>query len=288
MTLHSTWMPWQVVERIKQYRLLGRMSFLAAPFFRLYMKLLKWGLDSIQISTAKKDSLLKKVLLEEYRFDPQRVFEIPHPCASVDEREDQQLAARALKLEGNRIILLFGFVRAGKGYETAFRAIASLKEEFPDIMLLIAGRPQGFRGAEYLEELHEMAKDLEVTNNIRFDTRFIEDDEVPIYFAASSLLLIPYTESMGASGPIHNYAGYGVPIVASDAGFHNAESLDGNLFLFRSGDSVALAKKLTEVLDSPEAMSAVSQKQIEYARRENWSLAAKRTIRYYLRTLTMD
>jgi len=164
-------------------------------------------------------------------------------------------------------------------------AIAQVREQFPNIVLFIAGRPQGFRGNEYLEELHSLAKGLDVTDKVRFDTRFIPEDEVHIYFSASTLLLIPYTDSVGASGPIHSYAGYGVPILASDVGFHNRESLGGNLFLFKSGESESLARMLIDVLNQPSAMDDISRKQIQYARQEDWSLAARRTIQHYRKTL---
>jgi glycosyltransferase involved in cell wall biosynthesis len=286
ITLHSTWMPRQVEERVKQYRILGRLSVLAAPFFRLFMKLLDWGTNTIQLSTAREDSSLRKAFLREYRFNPNKVLEIPHPCMTLDERSDRQSAARGIGLEGKAIVLMFGFIRSGKGFETALKAVAQMRAQFPDVVLLIAGRPQGFRRGEYLEELKILANDLELKDNVRFDTRFIPEEEISTYFSASTLLLIPYTESVGASGPIYNYAGYGVPIVASDAGFHNKESLGGNLYLFKAGNSDSLSAKLKEVLEHPSALNEISRKQIQYARKENWKMAAKRTLHNYRKTIS--
>ncbi|MHA2021803.1 MAG: glycosyltransferase, partial [Candidatus Thorarchaeota archaeon] len=285
MTLHSTWLPWQVVERVKEYRVLSRLSFLAAPLFRFYMKILNWGTNTIQLSTARENSLLRKAFLKEYGYNPDKVLEIPHPCLALEEKTNQPLAAKSIGMEDKRVILMFGFIRSGKGFETALRAIPLLKEQFPEISFLIAGRPQGFRGGEYLKELQSLARELNITDNVRFDSRFIPDDEVSTYFSASTLLLIPYSQSVGASGSIHNYAGYGVPIVASDAGFHNRESLGGNLYLFKSRDSNSLAKTLIEILNEPSAMDDISRRQIQYAKQEDWSLAARRTIRHYRKTL---
>ncbi|MHA2302851.1 MAG: glycosyltransferase [Candidatus Thorarchaeota archaeon] len=285
MTLHSTWMPWQVVDRVRKYRIIGRLSILAAPVFRLFMKFLNWGTSTIQLSTVKESSLLRKAFLKEYGFSPDKVLEIPHPCMATEEKPDRQSAASSIGMEGKKVILTFGYIRSGKGIEIALRAIAQLKEKYPDIVLLVAGRPQGFRGDEYLKDLQSLAKDLDITNNVRFDIRFIPREEVPTYFSASTILLSPYTESVGASGPIHNYAGFGVPIVASDVGFHNRESLGGNLFLFKSGDPNSLVRTLTDVLIDPNALDEIIQRQIQYAKQETWSLAAKRTVRHYRKTL---
>ncbi|MFQ5885326.1 MAG: glycosyltransferase, partial [Thermoplasmata archaeon] len=68
-------------------------------------------------------------------------------------------------------------------------------------------------------------------------------------------------------------------------GYHNRESLGGNLFLFRAGNPADLSKKLIQVLSSPELAATVTKRQLEYARRENWSLAATRTLRNYEKTL---
>ncbi|MFW9799924.1 MAG: glycosyltransferase [Candidatus Thorarchaeota archaeon] len=285
VTLHSTWMPWQVKARIKKRRILGRFAFLASPLFRLYMWLFNKGTSTVQLSTVREDSMLKKQFLKTYRFDPEKVLEIPHPCSQADPTRTQKASADSMGLRGRRVILVFGFIRPGKGLDIAVRAMVQIKEALPDVVLLIAGRPQSIEGRRQLDEIHSLVLQLDLQTVVRFDTRFIPEEEVPGYFDASTLLLVPYTESVGASGPIHGYAGYGVPILASDAGYHNRESLGGNLFLFRAGDPNDLSKKLIEVLSSPELRTTISKKQLEYVRRETWNLAAMRTLRNYKKTL---
>lgn len=285
VTLHSTWMPWQVKARIKDHRILGRFAFLASPVFRLYMWLFDKGTSTVQLSTVREDSNLRKQFLKTYGFNPEKVLEIPHPCSQPDPTRTQKASAESIGLPGRRVILVFGFIRPGKGLDIAVRAMAQIKETLPDVVLLIAGRPQSVEGRRQLHELHNLVLQLDLQTVVRFDSRFIPDEEVPGYFDASALLLVPYTESVGASGPIHSYAGYGVPILASNAGYHNRESLGGNLFLFRAGDPEDLSKKLIEVLSSPELTVTASKRQLEYARRETWDLAATRTLRNYEKTL---
>lgn len=288
ITLHSTWMPEQVSERVKGYGLLRKLVPLARSFFRIYMRLLDWGTTTIQLSTVKNDSTLRKAFLRNYSFiDPEKVLEIPHPCVQLEDPTNQEYALRRLGLVGRTAILMFGFIRRGKGFDIALRALDKVRVTNPDVLLLIAGRPQGFDSDTYMQELRNLCRELNLSENVRFDNRFIPDDEVPDYFAASAILLIPYTESVGASGPIHNYAGYGVPILASDVGYHNRDSVGGNLFLFKAGDVDDLAKKLIEVLENPEEAQRMSQDQVAYARRETWELAGRRTLSHYYRTMKM-
>jgi glycosyltransferase involved in cell wall biosynthesis len=285
VTLHSTWMPWQVKARMKRYRRLGKIAILAAPFFRLYMRLLNWGTSTLQLSTVKEDSALKREFLAAYGFRHEKVLEIPHPCTQPNQKEASQFVFDKLGLKGRRIILVFGFIRPGKGIDTALKAMALLKNNFTETLLLVAGKPQAVEGERHLNELRDLVARLDLKNTVRFDTRFIPQEEVPGYFAGSTLLLVPYSESVGASGPIHGYAGYGIPIIASDAGFHNRESLGGNLTLFRAGDSEHLAKRLATALSSPELRKNLSQLQREYVQRETWDLAVERTLRNYQKTL---
>ncbi|NHI82937.1 MAG: glycosyltransferase [Candidatus Thorarchaeota archaeon] len=286
ITLHSTWMPEQVSERVKGYGVLSNLLPFAQAFFRLYMRLLDWGTSTIQLSTVRMNSALRTAFRRNYEFiDPEKILEIPHPCAQLGKPLEQSIAAQKLGLEGKTVVLMFGFIRRGKGFDIALHAISKVRESRPETLLLIAGRPQGFDSEEYMQELRGICQEFNLSDNVRFDARFIPEEEISDYFAASSILLIPYTESVGASGPIHNYAGYGVPILASDVGYHNRDSVGGNLFLFKAGSADDLSRKLTEILDNLEETRLVSRKQVEYTRKETWDLAGERTLSHYRKTL---
>jgi glycosyltransferase involved in cell wall biosynthesis len=155
----------------------------------------------------------------------------------------------------------------------------------PDVRLVIAGRPKYEEGEEYLADLKSLRSELKLDNYVRFDTRFIPEEEIPYYLSAASAILVPYTESVGTSGPVHNFAAYGTPIVAADVGHHIPEMLDGSLVLFKSGDSQDLAHSLEKVLSDQEYASEIGKKHQEYAREETWKVAARRTIRNYKETL---
>ena len=102
-----------------------------------------------------------------------------------------------------------------------------------------------------------------------------------IYFSASTVILVPYTESIGASGPIHNNAGYAKPIVASDEGYHMRETLGGTLTLFKTGNSDDLAKQLIRILKDEKLGHQLGLLHREYSRKETWTLAAIRTLQHY-------
>ncbi len=285
ITLHSTWMTDQVEERISGYRRIGRLSILAKAMFRIFMKFLKIGTKRIQLSTVKNDSLLKQKFIHEYRFSDSDVDEIPHPCTPVRDRLDSAEALHQLRLDGRSVILIFGYIRRGKGFEVALKALNKIKQEIPNVLLLIAGKVQDSDSRAYLLQLKNKSKELGVEEFVRFDSHYILDDEIPVYFSAASLILVPYTESVGASGPIHNYAGYGTPIIAADVGYHMRETLGGTLTLFKNQDSMDLADKVITLLDDGELRKELGTRQCKYVVNESWDVAAKRTIQNYSRII---
>ncbi|RLI49293.1 MAG: hypothetical protein DRO73_06810 [Candidatus Thorarchaeota archaeon] len=288
VTLHSTWMPAQVVERVKTYRLLSKFAVLAAPFFRLYMRLLDWGTNTIQLSTVRFNSALRQRFLREYKIRPEKVLEIPHPCRPVKSKPNPVEARRELGLEGREPLLVFGFIRRGKGIEVAVKAIAEVARHHPSVLLLIAGSPWGQDGKKYLAELRRHAHQAGLSRWIRFDAEFIPDERVPLYFASATVILLPYEESVGASGPAHHYAGYGVPIIAADVGLHMREALGGSLVLFRRGDANDLANKILNLLEDSETRYAIGDALRHHAEVETWAIAASRTLAHYRVTMRLQ
>lgn len=285
VTLHSTWMREQVKERIAGYRVLGRLSFLASALFLLYMRLLDIGTTSVQLSTVKTHSEIRKRFLDEWGFRESKTLEIPMPCQLPDRVLDRGQALGILGLSGKRVILVFGFIRRGKGLETALLAMSNVRKVVRDSVLLIAGAPLDRNDLQYLTELHESASSLSLNGTVRFDTKFVPENEVPTYMSAASVILLPYVESVGASGPAHNAAGYGVPIVASNAGLHMKESLGGGLILFEAGNQKDMADKLAVVLGDSNSATRIGDNLRQYARSETWVVAVRRTVTNYQTTL---
>ena len=288
VTLHSTWMHEQVEERFKRYRILRRFSLIAPTLFRLYMRLLDLGTSSLQLSTVRIDSTLRRRFLHEWGYRKEKVLEIPHPCEPPQRRANREEALESMGLVGKSVILVIGFIRREKGLEVALAAMSTLLRAVPDSLLLIAGTPLDKDGARYLMELKEAATRFSVSEHTKFDTRFIPEEEMHSYVSAASVVILPYVESVGASGPAHRLAGYGIPILASDVGHHMRECLGGNLVLFKAGDPKDLAVRLEQVLSDSSLAESIGQRLQQYAATETWEVAVERTLANYQSTLKLD
>ncbi len=287
MTLHSTWMRDQLQKRVRGYRTIGGLSVLAPALFRIYMRLLDFGTSSVQLSTVKTGSTLRERFLAEWGFQEKKTLEIPMPCRLPQRVIDRESALENLGLPGKKVILVFGFIRRGKGLEKALLAMNDVHKVVPDSVLLIAGAPLDKQDLQYLTELHESASSLSLNDVVRFDTKFIPEEEVPTYMSAASVILLPYVESVGASGPAHGAAGYGVPIAASNTGHHMRESLGGALVLFQAGRTEDMAEKLVHILSDADSAAKIGERLRQYAKTETWALAIRRTMSNYRITMTL-
>ncbi len=285
VTSHSTWMIEDVKKRIAESPKISTFSILSTGIFKLYMKLLDWGSNTVQLSTVKLDSLLKQRFLKEFRFSSEKVLEIPHPCAKVTRRITRESAREQLGVVNKEIILIFGFIRRDKGIHLAMEALRRVRKIVPNVLLLVAGKPFDKDGEVYLQELKQLRDQYNLFNNVRFDSDYIPEDKISTYFSAASIILAPYTGSVGASGPLHSACGYGIPIVASNAGLHIGESLGGNVITFNPEDSESLSNKLTEILTNNDLAQKLGSGLMKYSELESWDTGAIRTISNYAKTM---
>ncbi|MFX1578941.1 MAG: glycosyltransferase [Promethearchaeota archaeon] len=288
VTLHSTWMTEQAERRIAETKGFSAFTSLTPAIFRMFMKLLDLGTNTIQLSTTRLDSTLKRRFLREFKCDPNKVLEIPHACTEVMMDITKEEAMNQLGITDKKVVLVFGYIRRDKGIDLAMHTIKTLRETVPDVLLLVAGRPFDEDGEKYLQELQELQKEWRLSGNVRFDVEYIPEEKIPVYFSAASIILAPYSESIGASGPLHAACAYGNPIVASDAGIHIKEALGGNVLTFRHNDPDELCEKLKDVLTNKELAQKVHYNLIQYSELESWDTAAKRTLEYYRKTLGIE
>lgn len=170
---------------------------------------------------------------------PQRpVYRTPLPVlnmfgSQVIEREE---ARRLLGLNVSKpIALFFGFVRPYKGLGYLLEALALVRQEM-DVHLLIAGE---FWESEefYISQI----KRLNLGQAVTVINRYIPNEEIPLYFAAADVVVLPYLET-SQSAVMEMAHGFGKPtIVSCVAGMMDAARDRSDSLLVPPRDSSALA-----------------------------------------------
>jgi len=132
--------------------------------------------------------------------------------------------------------------------------------------LIIAGLPQGRDGMKYSVELEQQVNDLDLNKYVDLRFYFIENEEYDSIFLSANSIIIPYTRSIGASGPMHNAISLGKTIIASDLD-HNC-GLRNVVNLYDPFMKESMINALKEAIIRNEI---INNNSIQYAKSHSWS-----------------
>lgn len=215
----------------------------------------------------------RRRLTRELGIDPACVHTIPHGAfAHLAEAPPMPPPHEA----HGPVVLCFGLMRPYKGLDVlveAWRGIdapnAQTRSGTPE--LWIAGMPRmdisGLRAA--------------APANVRFDPRFIGDEELPAYFQRADLVVLPYRE-IDQSGVLFTALAFGKPLLLSDVGGFPEIASTGAARTVPAGDPVALHEALGELLADPGALAEMADRaRAAAAGRYSWEQIARAHMRVY-------
>jgi glycosyltransferase involved in cell wall biosynthesis len=135
----------------------------------------------------------------------------PHPIYNHFGRTLTQADARSkLKIPlSKKVILFFGLIRDYKGLDVLIKAMKELGGEY---VLLVAGEVYGDFG-KYEKVINENS----LQDRVIIHAKYIPDNEVPVYFSAADVCVLPYTTASqsGITGMAYHFE---VPLIVSKAG----------------------------------------------------------------------
>ncbi len=171
-----------------------------------------------------------------------------------------------------RTLLFFGLIKKYKGLDILISAMPKVLEKYEDAKLLIVGEVYGS------DELYlNLIDDLGIQNNVESHFRYVEDDEVAVFFQRSSLCVLPY-RTASQSGVIAMAMALGVPVLASRFEGLAQYIQDGVNGLLVNAEPEPtpedLALKIIEFFDA-QAFVLMSQAQLEKAGQFTWEALAE-------------
>ncbi|MBQ7575248.1 MAG: glycosyltransferase [Bacteroidales bacterium] len=176
-------------------------KFFDKPFSR-------WFLNQNSGCIAMSDSVLADML--SLTPDKPHLL-VNHPLYDhFGERIGRAEAAAKLGIDPDRrTLLFFGLIRDYKGLDLLIDAMPLLPE---DCQLVIAGESYGS-----FEKYEAQIADSPSRERIKVFNRYIGDEEVPAFFSAADLCVLPY-KSATQSGITAISTHFGVPVVATPVG----------------------------------------------------------------------
>jgi glycosyltransferase involved in cell wall biosynthesis len=193
---------------------------------------------------------------------------LPHIAAAGDlatgTRDGESGQRPMAHLEGRTVLSTFGLISAGKGIETAIKALAEIVPLHPDVLYLVAGQthPEVVKeeGERYRLSLERLVRDLGLDRNVQFLDRFLNMEELAFLLASTDLYLTPYrSREQIVSGALTFAVVAGCPVVSTP--YFYAEDLlaSGAGILVPFDDPTAFAKGVLQLLDNPAELAEAAQ-----------------------------
>lgn len=157
--------------------------------------------------------------------------------------------------KNSKVLLFFGQIKDVKGLDILLDALRIIVKQFPNILLLIAGKVWKINFSKY----ERLIKEYGISDHCKIDIRYIPAKEVANYYSAADMVILPYRK-IYQSGVLLMAMSYGCTVVASDLPGMLEVLTDGKTGLvFRSGDSEHLARTISLALDKPEFLEELSK-----------------------------
>lgn len=154
----------------------------------------------------------RELIMQRYHIRRDKISIIPLGLFDQYPILEKSGARKTLGIDEENIILFFGLLRPYKGVKYLIQAFNSLPDTLrTSSRLLIVG--------EAWEDQESLAC-AEVSphrDNITIVNRYIGDEEVPLYFSATDMLVLPYTRA-SQSAVAHIGMAYGLPIIVTRVG----------------------------------------------------------------------
>jgi glycosyltransferase involved in cell wall biosynthesis len=224
---------------------------------------LRLGLAGVQATIGR---LARRVIVHERKFASlvRGAAVVPHGVEGLEPEADVAVEAGD---DGRLTALCFGFLAPYKGLELALEA-ASLARD--DVRLLIVGgeHPRLIDGGErYGDSLRARWGDVGEFAG------YVEDAELPHWFALADLALFLYPRPFATSGALALAVAHGLPALLSPT---LAELVGAPAELVAPTDAPALAERLRGLAAERAALEPLRRRSAELTRDRSWGAVAKR------------
>jgi glycosyltransferase involved in cell wall biosynthesis len=214
------------------------------------------------------------LLSRVYGVDPSRLDIIAHGVPDLPLVKSDSVKP-ALGLSGREVILSFGLLGPGKGYELALEALPEVVAAHPDVLYVILGatHPELVRrdGELYRASLTRRADELGLAGHVRFVDRFVDLDELTRWLESADIFVTPYPNlDQIVSGTLSYAMGAGRAIVSTPYTYASELLADGRGVLVAPDSPHALAVAFRGLLADPEGRAALGQRAYAHSRGMVW------------------
>ncbi|MEO5964564.1 MAG: glycosyltransferase family 4 protein [Candidatus Limnocylindrales bacterium] len=247
-------------------------------------------LTALSVTIVVMSRAAASLLTRMYGVEQHRIQIVPHGVPDLPLVDPETIKPR-LDLEGRLVILSFGLLGPGKGFETAIAAMPAVVEAVPAAIYMILGATHpdliAREGEAYRERLVAKAAELGVTDQVRFVDRFVGRVELGTWLEAADVFVTPYPNlEQIVSGTLAYAMSAGKAIVSTPYAYARERLAGERGRLVPPGSPAALATTLVELLRDPAMRAAYGQRAYKHSRGMVWSSVGAEYARIFDRAAT--
>jgi len=240
-----------------------------------HMRSILTELASLTRSMVVMSRSAANLLTSVYGVNRNSIQVIPHGVPNVP-LVDPATAKPSLGIDGRDVILSFGLLGPGKGYELAIAALPAVVAAHPSVLYVILGATHpdlvAREGETYRKSLIALVDRLGLGKHVQFVDRYVGRNELIHWLEAADVYVTPYP-NLGqiVSGTLSYAMGAGRAVVSTPFAYATELLADGRGVLVASVSSDALAAGLNTVLGDANLRGAIGRRAYAYSRRMLWS-----------------
>lgn len=169
-------------------------------------------------------------------------------------------------------LLYHGTLAHRYGIDLLVEALAKIRTEIPEIHLVIHGR------GEFMEDLRNQARALEVESLITFSTRYLPMTDIPQMIQQADLGIVPYRRDIFTDGilptKLMEYVALGVPVLAADTPIIRQYFDETMVQYFQAGDANDLARNILWLYQHRDRLAALAQNADQFNMQYSWNRVA--------------
>jgi glycosyltransferase involved in cell wall biosynthesis len=204
-----------LISRLRRKKVIGQVHNVVGHesnvIDRLVCRLFYFCCDVIVVHSDAN----KKKMVDTFGLEKSRIETIPLgvPATLVSPVLKSSARKELGWPEDRRYILAFGNIRRYKGLDILLAAMSRVITSYPNICLVIAGKPWGS-----FDNYNRLINKFDLENKVLRILRFLESKEIPNIFSAVDLLVLPYKNFDAQSGPGRIALGYDLPMIVTKVG----------------------------------------------------------------------
>lgn len=238
----------------------------AGDRFRVWTQLLQRYLRHMSDGVVVHGEALRRELVQTTRYPADKITTIPIGDFSI-----LLTCSHGGHVRLPRSILFFGRIVHYKGLDILLKALINLQNEGEDFHFILAGPGDILVYRPLLDQLHN----LEITN------RFIPDGDVHMYFAESSMVVLPYREATQSAVAALALSA-GLPVVATTVGaLPELLKQEQNSLLVPPHNVDALQQAIRQLLNDKKLYNRLAQGAKQSAQTLSWKTVAKHYVNIY-------